>query len=151
MLVLLFRLWWLSGFIVSAFVIFMSNKVDLRYIHSSSIINTPPTTIMTSLTLSNFCYLILSSVAKCMQLVHARPTTSCIHLVYCVHMILCDPEWKPNTSCNYCIWGRGKLIHCAYNYYHWCHFPGRWRMYCQPNLDPWLDTVPTYHQCRLTD
>jgi len=55
----------------------------------SLIINTA-TTIMTSLTLSNFCYLILSSVAKCMQLVHARPTMSCIHLVYCVHMILCD-------------------------------------------------------------
>ena len=75
---LLCRLWWLSGFTVSSKVY-------------SLIVNIPPTTIMTSLTLSNFCYLILSSVSKSMQLAHACPTVSCIHLVYCVHMILCDP------------------------------------------------------------
>jgi len=40
----------------------------------------------------------------------------------CANDIMWPAEWKPSTSCNYCIWARVKLIHCAYTYYHWCHF-----------------------------
>ena len=45
-----------------------------------------PTTIMTSLTLSNFWYLISHLWVKCLQLAHACPTMSCIlnHLLYSV-------------------------------------------------------------------
>ena len=42
---------------------------------------------VTSLTFSNIWYLILSSMAKCLQLAHTRLTMSCIHLVTIINTL----------------------------------------------------------------